>query len=326
MLKKHKTSTSLVISVILHILVLGLIAVFYQAKPDKYLDEINVQFGLEIPKPKLEKRMMQKQPGRKFTPIRLDSAKKNNIRNPEKRTPQNVNTKTIYTAVDIRKDGSSTSFLAAADDMPTGPADASGTTISRLVGIPVSGKSQLIEFMGKISGKRKIIYCLDVSASMSLGFDKLTLSKNYLRDSMLELKDSDRFNIITFALKADIYATEMQKATTENIEKALAYFRQFNRKTTMKNTETDLLAALKKALKMQPSVIVLVTDGLPTAGTINPDEIVARFEEMNFNGKIFAIGLGMSETEPGTYLLALLTQESNGELQLIEGGAPYGLR
>ena len=114
--------------------------------------------------------------------------------------------------------------------------------------------------MGKISGKRNIVYCLDVSASMSMGFDKLTLSKNYLRDSMLELKDSDRFNIITFSLKSNVYMKNMQKATKENIEKALAYFRKFNRKTTMKNTETNLLAALEKAIRMQPSIIVLVTD------------------------------------------------------------------
>jgi len=314
------------VSIILHVLILGLIAVFHEVKPDKEIDEIDVQFGLKIPEPKLEKRMMQKQLSRKFPPIRRDSAKKDSIRNPEKRVSPNVNTKAIYTAVDIRQDGSATSLLAATDDMPDGPADAAGTTISQLIGIPVNDKSQLIEFMGKISGKRKIVYCLDVSASMSMGFDKLTLSKNYLRDSMLELKDSDRFNIITFSLRPNVYAKEMQKATKENIEKALAYFRKFNRKTTMKNTETDLLSALKKAFKMQPSIIVLVTDGLPTAGTINPDEIVERFEEMNFKGRVFAIGLGMSEAEPGTYLLDLLAQEGNGELQLIEGRMPYGLR
>jgi len=325
MFKRYKTSTSLMFSIIIHVLILGLIAVFHKAKPDKYIDEINVQFGLNIPRPKLEKRMMRKK-SRKFNPIRRDSARKTSMRNPKKRVSQNVNTKTIYTAVDIRKNGSSTSFLASTDDMPTGPAEPAGTAISRPIGVPVDSESQLIEFMGKMSGKRDIVYCLDVSASMSMGFDKLTLSKNYFRDSMLELRESDRFNIITFSSRPDIYMKEMQHATKENIEKALAYFRNFTRRTTMKNTETDLLVALEKAVKMQPAIIVLVADGLPTAGTINPDDIAEKFKKINSKSRIFAIGLGMSETEPGTYLLDLLAQASNGELQLIEGRTHYGLR
>jgi len=294
---------------------LGLIAMFHKAKPDKYIDDINVQFGLNVPRPKLKKRMMRKKLSR-TTPIRRETVRKTSMQTPKR--SENVNTKAIYTAVNIRKNGSSTSFLASVDDMPTGPAAPAGTTISRPVGVPVSNESQLIKFMGKMSGKRDIVYCVDVSVSMSMGFDKLTLSKNYLRDSMLELRESDRFNIITFSLRPDTYMKEMQNATKENIEKALVYFRKFTRKTTTKNTETNLLVALEKAVKMQPAIIVLVTDGLPTAGAIIPDEIVEKVKMINSKSRIFAIGLGMSETEPGTYLLDLLAQASNGELQLMD--------
>ena len=182
------------------------------------------------------------------------------------------------------------------------------------------GRSQLVEFVDKSRGKRRIIYCMDVSASMEAS-NKLNLARNYLKDSLLALNSrNDKFNVIAFANGVVLFRPgDPIQATEENVAGALDFLDQYTARNIQTNTKTDLLSPLMRALEMKPSVIVLVTDGLPTAGTTHPEKIIQSIREMNASNtvRIFAIGMEMDVEQPEGWLLRTIAEQNNGEFQFL---------
>jgi len=181
------------------------------------------------------------------------------------------------------------------------------------------GKSQLVEFVNKSRGKRRVIYCMDVSASMGAA-NKLNLARNYLKDSLFSLDSKkDEFNVIAFAQNARIFRSGgVVSATKGNIDAAMDFLDEYTPQNIETNRKTNLLSPLIRALDMEPSVIALVTDGLPTAGETNPELLLQRIREGN-NGKIgiFAIGMEMDMDQPEAWLLKAIANQNNGEFQFL---------
>ena len=114
---------------------------------------------------------------------------------------------------------------------------------------------------------QQVVFCLDVSSSMRIpGLRKLELAIQSIKESLRALSVDSHFDIITFSAKAKSRKRELVPATTKNITEASRYLDGFNSAQILGNRETNLLGAIEKALEKKPSVIVLVTDGLPTAG------------------------------------------------------------
>ena len=114
---------------------------------------------------------------------------------------------------------------------------------------------------------QRVVYCLDVSASMKIpGLKKLELAIESIKDSLRTLNDDSFFDIITFSAKAKSRKGELVPASAENITEASRYLEGLNSDRILGNRETNLLGAIEKALEKNPTVMVLVTDGLPTAG------------------------------------------------------------
>jgi hypothetical protein len=112
-----------------------------------------------------------------------------------------------------------------------------------------------------------VVYCIDVSASMKIpGLRKLELAIQSIKESLRTLSDDSYFDIITFSAKAKSRKRELVPATAENITEASRYLEGLDSNQILGNRETNLLGAIEQALEKKPSVIVLVTDGLPTAG------------------------------------------------------------
>ena len=88
-----------------------------------------------------------------------------------------------------------------------------------------------------------------------------------IKESLRTLSDDSYFDIVTFSAKAKSRKRELVPATTKTIAEASRYLTDLILQQILGNRETNLLGALEKALEKKPSVIVLVTDGLPTAGT-----------------------------------------------------------
>jgi len=178
----------------------------------------------------------------------------------------------------------------------------------------------MIDFLKELSGPQQVAYCLDVSASMqAAGLRKLDLAKDAIRDSLWTLKDTDSFNIITFAGVTVQMNNQMLPANVQNTQKALKYLEKF---TEIENNRgTDLLGAIELALKSNPSVIVLITDGVPRPGSvvkgrqieINDDKIIKAVQEQNVNhASIYVVGLEIRAS-----LLIALAEENNGRAKFI---------
>ena len=176
----------------------------------------------------------------------------------------------------------------------------------------------IINFMSEADGPQKVVYCLDVSASMTMGA-KLPISIRSLKESMLQLDDFDKFNIVTFHSSVRSFKKEAMPASMANLGKAERFLDSFTPRNIENNQGTDILAALKYALSMNPSVIVLITDIQPTRGEVDEDRIVAEVKKLNKNTRIYGIGVEVWEPSPTgklAKLLKMLTEQNDGEMRL----------
>ncbi|MFQ6042180.1 MAG: VWA domain-containing protein [Candidatus Poribacteria bacterium] len=213
-----------------------------------------------------------------------------------------------------------------------GDGDGSGDGGGGILDIPegwnkISDRFGMIDFLKELSGPQQIAYCLDVSASMqAAGLRKLELAKDAIHDSLLMLKETDSFNIIAFATVTVQMSKEMLPADMKSVQKAFRYLDKFTPQGIANNRGTDLLGAIELALKSNPSVIVLITDGLPAGGNVkgrqietNPDKIIKAVQEQNVNhASIYVVGLEITLREsPGASLLLALAEQSGGRTKFI---------
>jgi hypothetical protein len=181
----------------------------------------------------------------------------------------------------------------------------------------------IIETIGEVGGTQKVIYCLDISASMSMGA-KLPASVRSIKESMLQLGDFDEFNIVTFHSGISSFKKESVPATIKNIEKAYRFLDSFTARKIENNLGTDILAAMKYALNMEPSVIVLVTDIQPTRGEVDEERIAEEIKKLNKNNtRIYGIGIEVWEPKPDgrlAKLLKIITEQNGGRMRLTSSG------
>ena len=183
----------------------------------------------------------------------------------------------------------------------------------------------IIKFLGDLDGPQNVVYCLDVSASMkAAGLNKLELALNAVKDSVLALGSDDTFNIVPFSISAKLMSEKLLPADGVNINRALMYLETFTPNSIQNNLGTNILAALKTALELDASVIVLVTDGLPaTIRGLNIEtdtqKILDFVREQNTKGaKIYVVALEIDlRRSPGAHLLTSLAYEHNGEIKEV---------
>ena len=189
----------------------------------------------------------------------------------------------------------------------------------------ISDRLGIIDFLNEFGGPKDIVYCLDVSASMqAAGLNKLELAVNSLKDSVLMLGDEDTLNVVAFSTQANAMHKGMLPANAPNIERTLRYLDRFTPERIQSNVGTNILAALESALTLEPSVIVLVTDGLPTtvggyAIETNAQKILDAVREGNRNNAaIYVVALEIDlKRSAGAQLLVSLAEEHNGEIKVI---------
>ncbi len=186
----------------------------------------------------------------------------------------------------------------------------------------------LIDFLDEFGGPKDVVYCLDITASMqAAGMKKLPLAINALKDSVMMLGNNDNLNIVAFSNTAKPMSEEMLPANSENIKRVLKYLDRFTSRSIQGNTGTNILTALEVALTLDPSVIVLITDGLPTTSPEYPievdrDIILERVREKNVNNAvIYVVALEFDfKLSHAAELLVSLAEEHNGKIKAIDGG------
>lgn len=188
-----------------------------------------------------------------------------------------------------------------------------------------SDRLGIIDFLNEFGGPKDVVYCLDVSASMqAAGLRKLFLAVNALKDSVLMLGSEDTLNLVTFSLRARAMSQKMLPANAASMERTLRYLDKFTPESIQGNNNTNILTALEVALDLDPSVIVLITDGLPTTSPnypieVNKDVILEKVREKNVNNAvIYVVALEIDiKRSPGAKLLVSLAEEHNGEIKVI---------
>lgn len=156
---------------------------------------------------------------------------------------------------------------------------------------------------------REYIFIVDVSGSMH-GFP-LDVAKKLMRNLLVNLQPSDKFNVILFSLNTGLFSENSVYATPENVEQALNYIGKHNG-----GGNTELLQALEQAYRLpreDPDLsrtFLVVTDGYVDVEREAFEMIRKNSDETNF----FSFGIGSSVNR---YLIEGMAYMGNGEPLII---------
>ncbi len=154
---------------------------------------------------------------------------------------------------------------------------------------------------------KEIIYLID--ASNSIGPEMLQEFKKSVRNSFNSLNEGDRFNIFIFNKDMKSMAPEAIPSLKDNHYKAGVFLGDFRVRDT-----TDVYTSILKTIDLKntrkPTYVLLLSDGLPTEGVTNPQQIINQIADIN-KGRlpIFAFGGGVSADQ---YLLNFLSFTNRG--------------
>jgi len=158
---------------------------------------------------------------------------------------------------------------------------------------------------------KDICFVLDTSGSMS--GEKIVQAKDALTFCVNSLNRQDRFDIIAFSDSIKTFADDLLQADGDNVSRARKFIKGFDARGG-----TDIDSALRLALDRSTAstshYIVFLTDGEPTVGETNPEQIIKHVAEQmkeRRGGKtrLFVFGVGY---DVNTHLLDKLAQGNGG--------------
>ncbi|MFQ6037437.1 MAG: VIT domain-containing protein [Candidatus Aminicenantales bacterium] len=155
---------------------------------------------------------------------------------------------------------------------------------------------------------KNLVFVLDSSGSMS--GSKIQQAKEAARFIIRHLGERDRFSIVDFDDGVTAFSDELVPANKENREKALAFVDGIE-----DSGGTNINEALLRALKMipegeRPDYILFLTDGLPTVGVTDIQEILKNVQEANAHSvRVVVFGVGY---DVNTQLLDRLSLDNRG--------------
>jgi Ca-activated chloride channel family protein len=161
---------------------------------------------------------------------------------------------------------------------------------------------------------KDVVFVLDTSGSMAGA--KLEQAKKALAFCVENLNDDDHFEVLRFATEVEPLFNNLRDATKENRSTAQKFIETLK---PMGGTAID--DALRKAVASRPEngtrpyVIVFLTDGRPTVGTIDENQIVASATKSKTGlTRIFNFGIG---TDVNTHLLDKIAEETKAFSQYV---------
>ena len=180
-------------------------------------------------------------------------------------------------------------------------------------------KSRLVKFIEAQEGPQRIVYCVDLSTSMqNLPPHKLKKIIDLMRDSLTFLEPHDSFNIFAFSTELIVYQDGFVPVTEKTVSESGDYLAKIQTQIHTKGADHDMLTALTEIAKTGPTLVVLFSDGIPT--TIEGPDLTLVGQYATGNGRIFAMGIGMSPNFPGAVMLKRLATVSQGDLWLVDRG------
>jgi len=160
---------------------------------------------------------------------------------------------------------------------------------------------------------RDVLLVLDVSGSMK--GEKLVQAKDALAYVLEHLNPQDRFNVIAFSSGVRTYARGLQP-----VSEAAGAREWVRGLEAMGGTDIHraLLEALSQADRVRPTVLIFLTDGQPTEGVTDLDQILQDVKAAApANVRLFAFGVG---DDVNTVLLDALAQQHRGSTTYVRPG------
>ncbi len=164
---------------------------------------------------------------------------------------------------------------------------------------------------------KDIVFVLDISGSMNTD-NKIGQAKNALKYCVKNLKTKDKFNIITFNSGIETYKEIMLDANEGNINAAVKFTEELYAMggTNINDALSRALSTIGVKEEGRIKMIVFLTDGQPTSGVTNVEQIVKNSAANNKNDvRIFTFGVGY---DVNTFLLDSIAENSHGTRDYVK--------
>ena len=320
---KSKSSKALLISVLLHLGV-GVLGFFYWfgTNPQRNADSINALLIME------EKPKVRRVPRRKR--VQMMQKRTRDVSQPRLKILTSNQPASNRGVVSAAEPAPFQAFDSDNLGEPVGPTATNvefdnTPRVQRVIERPFKKqpktkerpKSRLVRFIEAQEGPQRIVYCVDLSASMqNLPPRKLKRVIDLMRDSLTFLEPHDSFNIVAFSTELVVYQEGFIPVTEQTVTASSNYLANIQSQIHTKGTDHDMLTTLTETAKTAPTIVVLFSDGIPT--TIAGPDLALVGEHAMGNGRIFAMGTGMAPNFPGAVMLQQLATVSEGDLWLVD--------
>lgn len=160
-------------------------------------------------------------------------------------------------------------------------------------------------------------FVMDTSGSMAAD-DKIGQARRTLQHCIEKLRPRDHFNVIRFSTAVENFRRTPVKATSGNKAEAIDFATELQAAGGTAIHDALLTALDQKAPSYQPHQVIFVTDGTPTVGPAQVDEIVdAVRPKIGRNTRIFTFGVGY---EVNAVLLDKLASVGRGRPDYVKPG------
>jgi len=174
---------------------------------------------------------------------------------------------------------------------------------------------------------KDLVLVLDHSGSMS--GEKIEQAKQALHFILDHLNPEDRFSIVAFNDRLDVFSRRLEPASAEVSREAHRFVDGL-----IAEEGTDIDSALQRGLEVlrasepqsgSTQLVVFLTDGLPTVGLTDPTRIVERAGRANarVEARLHAFGVGY---DVNSHLLDQLSGENGGSVTYVQPGENLELR
>ncbi len=161
---------------------------------------------------------------------------------------------------------------------------------------------------------KDVILVLDTSGSMQ--GEKIVQARNALKFVLNQLQPNDRFNVVTFATGLVSYAPG--KLVSANERGDAIRFVENIQASGSTNINRALLEAMAQADKERPTIVIFLTDGLPTGDETNTERIIENVKQnAPGNVRLFTFGVG---DDVNTLLLDSLSERQRGASAYVRPG------
>lgn len=161
---------------------------------------------------------------------------------------------------------------------------------------------------------KDVILVLDTSGSMS--GEKIAQARDALKYVLNQLQPNDRFGVITFSTGLVSYAPGALRPASEKAD-AIRFVENIQAGGST-NINRALLEAMALADKERPTIVIFLTDGLPTVDETDTDRILENVKrQAPSNVRLFSFGVG---DDVNTVLLDTLSETHRGTSAYVRPG------